>query len=434
MSLLQTIASSSPSLPPAEARVATLLLNDPEQFVRLPGGELAKQAGVSNPTVIRFCRSLGKSGLSEFKLALAAGLAREQTDGGEPFVHAQVGADDSVEQVILKLMQGNSRALMDFANRSDASAFESASRALGATIEDPPGPTRLTATQAMALHEDRGLILSPRQWFLGYRAFLQKLQKLHHGPWCNTTQDITLMFDKPACQAHLARHSTPTPESLGKISSYDHLREVMDQQKHTRVFIKLAHGSSASGVVAYRRQGHRELAITSAELVRDPHLRFYNSLRIRRYTKREDLRALIDFICAEGAQVEAWIPKMKQDGQPIDLRVVVIAGQAKHIVVRRGASPMTNLHLGNGRGDVEALKTTLGPHKMARLFDICQSVGRSFPNSLTCGVDLMIHKDQQRFYVAEVNAFGDLLPNVLWQGEDTYMTQVKALARRMETQ
>ncbi|MGH1360505.1 MAG: MurR/RpiR family transcriptional regulator [Burkholderiaceae bacterium] len=133
--MLQTIASSSPSLPPAEARVATLLLNDPEQFVRLPVGELAKQAGVSNPTVIRFCRSLGKSGLSEFKLALAAGLAREQTDGGEPFVHAQVGADDSVEQVILKLMQGNSRALMDFANRSDASAFESASRALGATIE-----------------------------------------------------------------------------------------------------------------------------------------------------------------------------------------------------------------------------------------------------------------------------------------------------------
>ncbi len=135
MSLLQTISASSHSLPPAEGRVARLLLEDPEQFVRLPVGELARLAGVSNPTVIRFCRSLGKSGLSEFKLALAAGLGQKQQGTGEPFVHAQVDAGDSVGQIIQKLMQGNSRALLEFSRRADPRAFETVSQVLGRTIE-----------------------------------------------------------------------------------------------------------------------------------------------------------------------------------------------------------------------------------------------------------------------------------------------------------
>lgn len=135
MSLLQVVATANPDLPPAEAKVGELLLADPQSFVRMPVAELARQAGVSNPTVIRFCRSLGKSGLSEFKLELAAGLGQAQTQSGEPFVHAHVNADDSLPQIISKLMHGNSRALLEFSQRANTAAFRQASRALLATIE-----------------------------------------------------------------------------------------------------------------------------------------------------------------------------------------------------------------------------------------------------------------------------------------------------------
>ena len=50
----------------------------------------ARALGVSQPTVIRFCRSLGCEGLSDFKLRLASGLT-----GTVPITHVQVTDDDS---------------------------------------------------------------------------------------------------------------------------------------------------------------------------------------------------------------------------------------------------------------------------------------------------------------------------------------------------
>ena len=50
-----------------------------------------------------------------------------------------------------------------------------------------------------------------------------------------------------------------------------------------------------------------------------------------------------------------------------------------------------------------------------------------FPNSLYCGVDLMILPDWEQHAVLEINAFGDLLPGVLWNGVDTYESEIKAI-------
>ena len=59
---------------PAEARVADVVLDDVEFAVRASNGKLARAAGVSEPTVTRFCRTLGCDGVRDFKLKLAQSL------------------------------------------------------------------------------------------------------------------------------------------------------------------------------------------------------------------------------------------------------------------------------------------------------------------------------------------------------------------------
>jgi RpiR family carbohydrate utilization transcriptional regulator len=69
--MLDRIRASIPALPPAEQRVAKLVLSDPRSFASMPVGELAERSHVSKPTVVRFCRSVGYDGLADFKLKLA---------------------------------------------------------------------------------------------------------------------------------------------------------------------------------------------------------------------------------------------------------------------------------------------------------------------------------------------------------------------------
>lgn len=57
--------------------VGTYLLASPEAFIREPLQEIARAAGVSEPTVLRFCRQFGFKGLPDFRIALAMSLARE---------------------------------------------------------------------------------------------------------------------------------------------------------------------------------------------------------------------------------------------------------------------------------------------------------------------------------------------------------------------
>ena len=71
--MLERIKASTPARPPAEQRVARLLMADPRGFATLPVSELAERSHVSKPTVVRFCRSIGYDGLADFKLKLAEG-------------------------------------------------------------------------------------------------------------------------------------------------------------------------------------------------------------------------------------------------------------------------------------------------------------------------------------------------------------------------
>ena len=307
--------------------------------------------------------------------------------------------------------------------------------AAGAEVNDPGQHQRLSAQEAYALPEDKGRILCSRQWYLGWKLRLQQwTAPLKQGRIMNHPDDIVKMFDKVQCQRILAAAGIPVARSLTQqtpIQTYDQLVDRMDELGHERVFIKLAHGSAASGIVAYERRGAAERAITTVERAMEAdELRFYNSRKVRQYRQASDIADIVNFLAKETIQVEAWMPKARLEGREFDLRVVVIGGKACHAVVRQGNSPMTNLHLGSDRRALCDLPNALTPAAWATMQRTCEQAAACFPKSFYCGVDLLIAPNFKDHYILEVNAFGDLLRNITWQGQDTYTTEIDRLLQQ----
>jgi RpiR family carbohydrate utilization transcriptional regulator len=123
--MLDRIKASLPSLAPAEQRVGKLVLTDPRSFASLPVAELAERAHVSKPTVVRFCRSMGYDGLSDFKLKLAGTVSE-----GVPFIHRSVDADDKVSDVLVKVIDNTVAAFLKYRNDASTHAIEQAITAL----------------------------------------------------------------------------------------------------------------------------------------------------------------------------------------------------------------------------------------------------------------------------------------------------------------
>ena len=123
--MLDRIRASIPALPPAEQRVAKLVLADPRAFASLPVVELAERSHVSKPTVVRFCRSVGYDGLTDFKRKLAGSV-----NEGVPFVHRAVDEDDKSSDILVKVIDNAVSALLKYRNDAAGQAFERAIVAL----------------------------------------------------------------------------------------------------------------------------------------------------------------------------------------------------------------------------------------------------------------------------------------------------------------
>ena len=123
--MLDRIKASLPSLAPAEQRVGKLVLTDPRAFANLPVSELADRAHVSKPTVVRFCRSVGYDGLSDFKLKLAGSVSE-----GVPFIHRSVDADDKTSDIMVKVVDNTVAAFLKYRNDASTFAIEKAAVAL----------------------------------------------------------------------------------------------------------------------------------------------------------------------------------------------------------------------------------------------------------------------------------------------------------------
>lgn len=127
--MLDRIKASLPSLAPAEQRVAKLVLADPRIFATLPVAELADRAHVSKPTVVRFCRSVGYDGLTDFKRKLVGSVSE-----GVPFIHRSVDADDKTGDIMVKVIDNTVAAFLKYRNDASTSAIEKAAQAMVETF------------------------------------------------------------------------------------------------------------------------------------------------------------------------------------------------------------------------------------------------------------------------------------------------------------
>jgi hypothetical protein len=297
-------------------------------------------------------------------------------------------------------------------------------RALGGTL---PGAA-IDPDLARETIVEHGRIFAPRQVALGLELMLSRIERelaaVPHVALSDPSA-LALANDKPRCHAVLSEAGVPVPDAIDRpVADFDTLRAAMHERGWTRAFVKLAHGSSASGVLALSLDARRVLATTSVERQGDT---LYNSLRARRYSDEREVRRIIDMLAPEGLHVERWFPKAAIEGRTFDLRVLAIAGRAAHTVIRTSLHPITNLHLGNRRGDPAAV---FARFDRSLISAAVERAARCFPGNLHAGIDIAIDSRWRSVAVLEVNAFGDLLPGVLHDGLDPWQAQIAAIRTR----
>lgn len=119
--LLVRIEASFDDLRKSERAVAEFVLAHPNEVLNISIAEIAYRVGVSQPTVARFVNALGFTGFKEFKLRLAQSLA-----SGVPYVHRDVGPDDTLDEVAPKVFNRTIGALMSVRNQLDGPRLQRA--------------------------------------------------------------------------------------------------------------------------------------------------------------------------------------------------------------------------------------------------------------------------------------------------------------------
>ncbi|VAW72257.1 FIG00638667: hypothetical protein [hydrothermal vent metagenome] len=403
-----------------------LLIGNPENRRISAFVEALKSEGLENPII-----------LSHQELIQAPELLYQYKDLDLTVRIDSVGENSEVERLLL--YQGHAEAAL--------SSAQSIS------------PERLN------LREVRyGELFCPRQYHCGYEQYLYKLQKIFdeipHWNLLNTPAAIKELFDKRLTSQKYHQAGIPVPDSIVQINTAekidievsnsssidarknsnvgistnaiypwnpDDLRRAMHKNYWGTVFIKLSCGSSASGLAIYSyKQGGNERMITTM-MVRNG--RIFNSLKMQIITGRKKIDYLISFLLNEGSIIERSIPKMRLHGDYIDCRVLMIDKEPCFTVVRQSKYPVTNLHLGGQRGDLELLMQQVGTNAWDSAMESCRNVA-SLHKSFQLGVDLMFERDFNQHRILESNAFGDLLPRLTKEGKSVYAYQISRLLKK----
>ncbi|MCB1633732.1 MAG: STM4014 family protein [Xanthomonadales bacterium] len=290
---------------------------------------------------------------------------------------------------------------------------------------DSPGENAALAAHLMALggsHRAEGLehgeLDDQREFHAGYCELLRRVADWGL-PAFNAPADIATMFDKWHCHQRFVAAGLRRPPSVLAPSRYAQWRSELPEQG--RIFLKPLHGSSSSGVCALRWTRSRQLLQSPLSIESG---RLYNSLRVRRYESWAQIETILSRLLPQGMIAESWIPKLSLPEGSVDLRILVIAGEARHAVFRQSNSPMTNLHLGNRRAFPSGLEDA-----RAEANHLAVAAAACFPDSLYVGVDVLLDA-RGRAYIGEVNAYGDLLPGLMHQGEDAYTAIARAYLAR----
>ncbi|WP_105167604.1 MurR/RpiR family transcriptional regulator [Pseudoalteromonas sp. T1lg23B] len=130
MSTFVKIKALKPSLSSSEAKLADFTLSSGAKIRSLSSVELAKQAGVSQSSVVKFAQKLGYKGFPAFKLAVIDDL-NLQTKQPEP-AHSHITHADPIDLIAQKLLAHQQSILDETHKLNDVKQFEAAIGAIKA--------------------------------------------------------------------------------------------------------------------------------------------------------------------------------------------------------------------------------------------------------------------------------------------------------------
>ncbi len=119
--VLAQIQAALGDLSKSDMKIAEVVLTDPEAATRASIAILAQQAGVSEPSVNRFCKRLGATGYPDFKIWLARSLV-----SGVQYMSQVVDPDDTIDTYPSKLVDNTINALMLARENLPSGAIEQA--------------------------------------------------------------------------------------------------------------------------------------------------------------------------------------------------------------------------------------------------------------------------------------------------------------------
>ena len=280
MNLLQHIAQSRHLLRKSELKVADHVLLDPAAVMHSSMADLAHSVGISEPTIVRFCRAIGCSGFQDLKLKLAQSLA-----AGASFGQFAIHEDDSVADYSLKIFDTTLHTLMEVREKLDPVELQRAVTLMSqAQRVEFYGFGASGSVAADAQHKFFRLQLSTAAYTdphiqlmsaisLGAKDVVVAISQ--SGRTKALIQSVTLALEAGATVIGLAPQGTPLSE-LCSIPIYVNVEE--DQHAFTPVSSRIAHllviDVLAMGVARHRK-----------ELLKDHLKRMNKSLRTLRTYK-----------------------------------------------------------------------------------------------------------------------------------------------------
>ena len=119
--LLRHIKNTLPDLRKSEKIVGEFILADPKSIITMKTAEASSAMGISEPTLIRFCKALGFTGYQELKINLSQQLAAD-----DYFVMYEIDSNDTIHELCEKVFDTTISEILNVRSQIDQNVLADA--------------------------------------------------------------------------------------------------------------------------------------------------------------------------------------------------------------------------------------------------------------------------------------------------------------------
>ena len=119
--LLRHIKNTLPDLRKSEKIVGEFILADPKSIITMKTAEASSAMGISEPTLIRFCKALGFTGYQELKINLSQQLAAD-----DYFVMYEIDQNDTIHELCEKVFDTTISEILNVRSQIDQNVLADA--------------------------------------------------------------------------------------------------------------------------------------------------------------------------------------------------------------------------------------------------------------------------------------------------------------------